>query len=299
MVYTVTLNPAVDYILQLDDFIQGATNRAYGESFAFGGKGINVSTLLSRLGEPTTALGFVAGFTGKALSDKLHVDGINTDFVLLESGFTRINVKLKGYAETEINASGPPIPEDKFAEFLEKLDTVCDGDWCVLAGSIPHSLPQNTYEEIMKKLCGKNVDFVVDACGDLLLNTLKYKPFLIKPNVDELGQIAGKKLNDDAAIIGAAKDLQKQGAKNVLVSMGADGAILVDSKGSTVYMPPFAINAVDTVGAGDSMVAGFIYGMLHGYDMEKALRFSCACGAATASVIGIAQTDDIKKLYDF
>ncbi|MBR5528042.1 MAG: 1-phosphofructokinase [Clostridia bacterium] len=298
MIYTVTFNPAVDYVMQVGTIIPDATNRAMGEKIAFGGKGVNVSRLLKEFGADTTALGFAAGFTGKALTDSLENDGVKTDFVFLKSGMTRINVKLKGAEETEINAAGPEILHEDLACFFRKLEMLSDGDWCVLAGSIPRGLSKGIYADIMKSLRHKDVRFVVDACGELLTETLEYRPYLIKPNVDELSQIAGRKLCDDDEIADLARQLQKDGAQNVLVSMGANGAILLDSDGKITRAEAYKINAVDTVGAGDSAVAGFIYGTMCGYDTKRLLNFACACGAATACKVGIALREDVENVLN-
>ncbi|MBQ1231489.1 MAG: hexose kinase, partial [Clostridia bacterium] len=221
MIYTVTFNPALDYVMHAGAIANGKTNRSRGEELYFGGKGINVSYVLSQLGAPTTALGFVAGFTGEALENAVNEWGIKADFIHLASGLTRINVKLKGECETEINAQGPAIDNASVDELFLKLDDIKSGDTLVLAGSVPSSLPSDIYESILKRLSGRGVSFVVDATGKLLENTLQFKPFLIKPNIDELCEVLNVKINTEEELIAAAKQLQKKGAQNVLVSLGA------------------------------------------------------------------------------
>jgi len=296
MIYTVTFNPALDYSLITENFREGITNRSQREEICFGGKGINVSYVLSQLGIENTALGFVAGFTGEYLINELEKYNINTDFIRLSVGFTRINVKLKGEKETEINAQGPKISEVEIKLLLEKLNGLKEGDTLLLAGSIPKSLDNGIYESILKMLSGRGVRFVVDATGDLLLNTLKYKPFLIKPNNFELEEIFGKKFNSQDEIIEAAKKLKDMGAVNVLVSLGGDGAILVDEYGNLHRQNAFEIEPVNSVGAGDSMIAGFLTGYENNY--SYALKLGAAAGAATAASKSLATRDEIYKLME-
>lgn len=296
MVYTVTFNPAIDYVMYIDSLEKGMTNRSLSEEVHFGGKGINVSTVLANLGVDTTALGFVVGFTGEALDKAVKESGVKTDFIRLKKGVTRINVKLKSDKETEINAQGPDIDDEAIEELLKKLDSIKDGDTLVLAGSVPASLPQDIYERILKRLQNRNIRFVVDATKDLLLNVLKYKPFLIKPNKDELEEIFKKTLNTQEQIIECAKKLQDEGAENVLVSLGKDGAILIDETGKIHKKDAYKIKAVNTVGSGDSMVAGFIAGAEEGY--EKALILGTAAGGATASSNGLATKEAIFELLN-
>ena len=231
MIYTVTFNPALDYVMYTGTLINGKTNRSRCEELYFGGKGINVSYVLSQLGVSTTALGFVAGFTGDALEAAVKDWGIKTDFVHLANGLTRINVKLKGECETEINAQGPSIDKDALDALFLKLDVIKNGDTLVLAGSVPSSLPSDIYESILKRLSGRGVRFVVDATGKLLENTLQFKPFLIKPNIDELCEVLNIKIETEEELIAAAKRLQEKGAQNVLVSLGGDGAVLLADDG--------------------------------------------------------------------
>jgi len=296
MIYTVTFNPAIDYVMRAESISLGKTNRSSAEELHFGGKGINVSVVLGNLGEDTTALGFVGGFTGEYLEKGLDNSGIKTDFVHISGGNTRINVKLKGTEETEINAKGPCITEDELSSLMDKLNAVKEGDTVVLAGSIPSSLPSDMYEKILESLGGRGARFVVDAEGELLLNTLKYRPFLIKPNDFELSAIAGRELKGDEDIEAAARKLKEMGAVNVLVSLGADGAMLIDEHGKTHRASAPKITPVDTVGSGDSMVAGFLSGVKNGYGY--ALKLGIAAGSATAATSGLAKKEDIFKFLE-
>ncbi|MBE6594396.1 MAG: 1-phosphofructokinase [Ruminococcaceae bacterium] len=295
MIYTVTLNPAVDYVVHLPAFAEGATNRATGEEIYFGGKGINVSLVLRELGVTSTALGFVAGFTGDALEAHLAAAGVQTDFLRLPEGFTRINVKVKsGGRESEINGKGPAVPLEMVEVLLEKLDRLEEGDTLVLAGSVPGTLPSNIYERMLAHLSGRGVRFVVDAEGALLRATLGYRPFLIKPNRRELSGLVGRTLSNDGELAAAARELQAAGAQNVLVSLGGEGALLLDAEGTVHRAPAVGGAAVNTVGAGDSMVAGFLAGISRGYD--RALRLGLAAGGATAGLPGLAGRADILAL---
>ena len=255
MIYTVTFNPAIDYVVRLDTPLEvGEVNRAKGEDCVLGGKGINVSGVLAELGCRNTALGFVAGETGAWLERGLAAQGINTDFIHLEQGMTRINVKIKAGQETELNGAGPDIPESAMEQLEAQLDKLAEGDILILAGSIPSSLPQTTYERLLARLEGHGVHTVVDATRDLLVNVLQYHPFLIKPNNHELGEIVGRTLTTDADITAAARTLQEKGARNVLVSMAGDGALLLDEKGEVHRIGTPKGKVVNSVGAGDSMV---------------------------------------------
>lgn len=296
MIYTVTFNPAIDYVVHADDMQVGAVNRSRKEEVYFGGKGINVSVVLHELGLASKALGFVAGFTGEAIEQGLRADGIETDFIHLEKGFSRINVKIKSGEETELNGQGPEIPEDKLRQLFDQLEQVQDGDTIILAGSIPASLPADVYEQILRHLSGKQVRAVVDATRDLLVNVLKYKPFLIKPNNFELGEIFGVPLKDDVdEIVRYAGKLQEMGARNVLVSMAGDGAVLLDENGG-VHACGVCKGAVkNSVGAGDSMVAGFVAGCETG-DYDYALKLGTATGGATAFSEGLAKKELIAEL---
>lgn len=294
MVYTVTFNPAVDYIVHTNELKIGLTNRSEREEIYFGGKGINVSLVLKELGIKSRALGFVAGFTGAAIEKSLVERGIETDFVHLEKGFSRINVKIKSSEETELNGSGPEIPEKSLSELLEKLDKIEDGDTLVLAGSIPADLPGDIYEKILEKLSDRKIRAVVDATKDLLMNVLKYKPFLIKPNNHELGEMFGKELKTIDEIIEHAKKLKEMGARNVLVSMAGNGSVLLDENGKTHVCGVCKGQVKNSVGAGDSMVAGFIAGCEKDY--EYALKLGTASGGATAFSEGLAENKEIFEL---
>lgn len=297
MVYTVTFNPALDYVMNVEKLSTDDINRTESEELYYGGKGINVSAILSRLNVPTVALGFTAGFTGKKLKEMLDDDGIKNDFTELNSGFTRINVKVKFGKELDINANGPEITADKIKELFMKLKKLNDGDYLVLAGSVPASLPDDLYSKILEELSGKNINIVVDTTGNQLLNVLKYKPFLIKPNHHELGEIFGHEMDTTEKITEYAKKLQDMGAVNVLVSRGGDGAVLVDGNG-TVH-PAAAVEGtlVNSVGCGDSMVAGFIAGYITNKSYSEALKLSVASSAATAFSKELAKADEIYKIY--
>ena len=295
MVYTVTFNPAVDYIVHTKQLIAGATNRSDSEEIYFGGKGINVSIVLSELGVKSKALGFVAGFTGEAIEKGVAEKGIDADFVHLNEGFSRINVKIKSGEETELNGQGPKITDEAIRELYAKLDEIQDGDTLVLAGSIPSSLPADIYERILERLSGKKIRAVVDATKDLLLNVLKYRPFLIKPNNFELGEIFGVEMKSTEDIVKYAGKLKEMGAQNVLVSMAGDGAVLLDENGKTHVCGVCSGKVKNSVGAGDSMVAGFVAGCEKG-DYEYALKLGTASGGATAFSEGLAEKDRIYEL---
>ena len=297
MVYTVTFNPAIDYVVHTGEMKLGMTNRSEREEMYFGGKGINVSIVLRELGVDSKALGFTAGFTGEAIEKGLADMGIDTDFVRLENGNSRINVKIKSEEETELNGQGPDIDDDAVAALFEKLETLRDGDTLVLAGSIPSSLPADIYERILAKLAGRDIRTVVDATKDLLLNVLKYKPFLIKPNNHELGEMFGVALSTDADIEKYARKLQGMGARNVLISMAGDGAMLIDETGEKHRCGVCKGTVKNSVGAGDSMVAGFTAGIQNG-DYEYALKLGTAAGGATAFSDGLAQKEKIAELLE-
>ena len=298
MIYTVTFNPALDYVVFLDDLKLGDVNRSTRESIFYGGKGINVSTILNTLGLETTALGFVAGFTGKAIEDGLAAQGIHTDFIHLPEGNSRINVKVKHGDETEINGQGPVITEEAINELFAKLATLTKEDILVLAGSIPNTLPEDIYEKILARLESKGIRVVVDATKDLLLNVLKYHPFLIKPNNHELGEMFGTVCKTDEDIVHYAKKLQEKGAVNVLISMAGDGAILLDEHGKVYQGRPPKGEVLNSVGAGDSMVAGFVTGYLNTGDYEKAFELGIATGSASAFEYWLAEKEDVVKLLE-
>ena len=298
MIYTVTFNPAIDYVVRVEEFSLGQVNRSSREEIQFGGKGINVSVMLNHLGTDSCALGFLVGFTGKAIEDDLHRMGIHTDFIHLSQGMTRINVKLKAKEETEINGQGPEISQADFQKLLKQVALLQPGDTLVLAGSIPQSLPDDVYERIIQSLAGKDIQVVVDATRDLLCHVLKYRPFLIKPNHIELGEIFDRTLHTDEEIRECASLLQQRGARNVLVSMAGDGAILLDETGAFHKIAAPKGKVKNSVGAGDSMVAGFLAGYLQSRDYETALRIGAAAGSATAFSEGLAQRDEVQALLD-
>lgn len=297
MIYTVTFNPAIDYIVRMDKFVPGATNRVNYEQVLGGGKGINVSIVLKNLGIDSTALGFMSGFTGKEILRQLHSFGCQSDFIELPEGFSRINVKIKtAEMETEVNGQGPSIPQDAIDELLAKLDKLTSGDILVLAGSIPKSLPDDIYENIMERLQGRGIHIVVDATKNLLLNVLKYHPFLIKPNNHELAELFNVELKSNEDIITYAKKLQEQGAQNVLISMGKDGAILVDQNGETFYSPVPKGKLVNSIGAGDSMVAGFLTGYHETKSFKQAFLMGVATGSASAFSENLATRPEVEAL---
>ena len=298
MVYTVTFNPALDYVVRMGDFQAGETNRTESDEIQWGGKGINVSTVLRNLGVDNVALGFLAGFTGEALDKGLQKAGIVTDFIWLEEGLTRINVKIKAGKETEINGVGPAIPAAALDELFAKLDRLQSGDVLVLAGSIPASLPDDVYQRILARLEGKDILTVVDATRDLLCAVLPYHPFLIKPNNSELGEIFGKVLTTDKEIEDCARQLQARGARNVLVSMAGAGSLLLDETGKVHRLGVPKGKVQNSVGAGDSMVAGFLAGWLEQRDYAAAHRLGAATGSATAFSAGLAAREEVMALLD-
>ena len=295
MVYTVTFNPAVDYVVHTKEMQVGQVNRSESEEIYFGGKGINVSFVLHELGIPSKALGFVAGFTGAALENGVQASGIETDFVHLKNGFSRINVKIKSEEETDLNGQGPVIDEAALQELFEKLKQLKDGDTLVLAGSIPNTLTADIYERILESLSDRAIRTVVDATKDLLLNVLKYKPFLVKPNNYELGEMFGVTLHTTEEIATYAAKLKEMGAQNVLVSMAGDGALLLDEHGKTHVCGVCKGTVKNSVGAGDSMVAGFLAGSIDG-DYAYALKLGTATGGATAFSDGLAKREEIDRL---
>jgi len=298
MVYTITFNPSVDYVMNLDKALDfGKTNRSVSEYVAMGGKGINVSLVLSELNIKSTALSFVAGFTGDEIEKRLNKKGICTDFIKLNEGMSRINVKLKGETETEINAAGPNIPERAIQTLLTKLNALSDNDVLILAGSVPKSVSKDVYAKILKSLSAKNIPCVVDATGELLLNTLSFNPFLIKPNKEELCALFNTEIKSDEEIIFYANALRERGAQNVLVSLGGDGALLVTNDNKIITGSSLGETPVNTVGAGDSMIAGFLYGYLTYNDYNEAMLYGLSCGAATAVSKSLATKDLILNKY--
>ena len=298
MIYTVTFNPSLDYIVSVNDFQLGLTNRTDSELILPGGKGINVSTILMNLGIDSTAFGFAAGFTGEEIIREVEAMGIRSDFIKIDSVISRINLKLKNIDGPEINGSGPEISEEKIEELLRKLDILGEGDILVLAGSIPASMPADMYSTIMERLQHKNVTFIVDATKDLLLYVLEYEPFLIKPNNHELGEIFDVELKTRESVIPYAKKLQEKGARNVLVSMAGEGAVLVAENGEVFMQPAPKGTLVNAVGAGDSMVAGFIAGWMERQSYSHAFRMGVAAGSASAFSHLLATKEEIQRIYE-
>ena len=298
MIYTVTFNPSLDYVIQVDKLVPGEINRTTHEAVYPGGKGNNVSVILSNLGHSSKALGFTAGFTGEALENMLKEFGCDTAFIRLPEGSTRINVKINAGEETEINGQGPVITEEAQSALFEQLDALKEEDILVLAGSIPNTLPSDIYERILEHLQGRGIHFVVDATKDLLLKVLKYHPFLIKPNNHELGEMFGVTLKTRDEIVAYAEKLQEMGAENVLVSMAGDGAILLTEEGVIYEAKPPKGKVLNSVGAGDSMVAGFLTGYLNTGDYEKAFRLGVVTGSATAFQYWLATKEDIVALME-
>ena len=298
MIYTVTFNPSIDYIVSVDGFEMGKTNRTRKELMLPGGKGLNVSTVLYHLGIENTALGFVAGFVGEELKRLAGEIGYGCDFIDIKKGVSRINVKLKDFDGTEINGMGPEIDEEALNALMEKLENLKEGDILVLAGSIPASMPKNIYSDILKALNGRGIGFVVDATKELLLNVLPYHPFLIKPNNHELGELFGVKLEKKEQVEPYARKLQEMGARNVLVSMAGEGAVLLDENGTLYQMDAPKGELVNAVGAGDSMVAGFLAGWLERGEYKHAFRMAVCAGSASAFSEGYATKEEIRKLYE-
>ena len=297
MIYTVTFNPALDYIVRLDSFSAGKINRVNYEQVLGGGKGINVSIVLGNLGHKSTAMGFLAGFTGKEIIRQLRAFNAEEDFVQLDEGFSRINVKVKAEVETEINGQGPKISEEKRDELFKKLEKLGEGDTLVLSGSIPNTLPDDMYEQTLSRLQGKGIRIVVDAEKNLLLKVLKFNPWLIKPNNHELGDMFGVTLKTDEEIVEYAKKLQEKGAQNVLISMAGDGAILLTADGNYLKSPAPKGTLVNSIGAGDSMVAGFIAGYEESKgDYKKAFFMGVATGSASAFSDNLATRPEVEAL---
>jgi len=296
MIYTITFNPALDYVVRVDDFKIGEVNRTSYEEIYAGGKGINVSIVLNNLNVENIALGFIAGFTGEEIQNRLKQMGCKTDFIKLNSGMSRINVKLKSKEESEINGQGPDINNDDLDKLYKKLDLLKEGDMLILAGSIPSTLPENIYEIIMERLLDKGIKIIVDATKDLLLNVLKYKPFLIKPNHHELGELFNVKIKNDDEIILYAKKLKEMGARNVLVSMAGDGAIFITEDNRVIKSDVPKGKLVNSVGAGDSMVGGFIAGYINEGNLEEAFKMGVATGSASAFSEGLATKDKVNEL---
>ena len=297
MIYTVTFNPSLDYIVSVPNFELGKTNRTVYEQMLAGGKGINVTTVLRNLGIDSTALGFVAGFTGDELIRRMNEMGLRNDFIRIGNGFSRINLKLKDVDGTEINGMGPVIDQAGQDALMDKLKTLKEGDTLVLAGSIPESMPGTIYSNILEALQGRGIRFVVDATKDLLLNVLQYRPFLIKPNHHEIGEIFDVKLETRESVVPYAKKLQEMGAVNVLVSMSGMGAVLLDENGQVHALPAPKGELVNAVGAGDSMVAGFLTGWEEKHEYEHAFRMGVATGSASAFSDLLATREEVMDVY--
>ncbi|MEO2740737.1 1-phosphofructokinase [Clostridium butyricum] len=296
MINTITLNPSLDYVVKVDSFKADALNRINSEQIYAGGKGINVSIVLKNLGVDNTALGYVAGFTGDEILRQIKDHNVDCDFVKLESGMSRINVKLKSDGETEINGAGPDISEKDLESLYEKINKLGKGDFLILSGSIPKSVPDDIYERIMKSLLDKEVEFIVDATKDLLLKVLKYRPFLIKPNHHELAEMFNVELKNDEDIIAYGKKLQEMGAKNVLISMAGDGAILLPENGEPIKREVPKGILKNSVGAGNSMVAGFLCGYLKNKDLDEAFKMGIATGSASAFSEELATKEEVENL---
>lgn len=297
MIYTVTLNPALDYIINIKEFHPGCVNRSCSERLLPGGKGLNVSTVLHHLGAESIALGFIAGFTGIELKRRFEANGCRSDFTELKEGISRINVKLKSETETELNASGPTVDNDSIKEFMQKLNRLKNGDTLILAGNIPSSLPVSLYGDIMKLLSDRDILIAVDAAGKQLLHTLPCHPFLVKPNHHELGELFGKSLTSKEETAACARKLQEQGARNVLVSMAGDGAVLLTETGEILKSTAPKGTVKNSVGAGDSMVAGFIAGWCETHSYSHAFRLGIASGSANAFSEGFASKEEIEQVY--
>lgn len=298
MIYTLTLNPAIDHIVRVDKLEIGETNRMHEESISSGGKGINVSKILKNLDEESIALGYIAGFTGREVERLVNKEGISSDFIKVENGFTRINTKIKIEKETEINGPGLEITEEDKENLLDKIDEIKDGDYLFLSGSIPASMDKGFYAEIMERLSSKDVIIAVDTTGEALKNTLKYGPKLIKPNLRELEDFFNIEIHDNKDIEKYSRKLQEMGARNIIISMGGDGAYFLSEEGNSLFLKAPKGKVIDTVGSGDSMVAGFIYAIKKGYSLEAAFKFSVSCGSATAFAEKLATKKEILHLYE-
>lgn len=299
MIYTVTFNPSLDYVMRVKGFEANGVNRTYEDFIVAGGKGVNVSIMLRHLGHENTALGFIAGFTGDEIVRQLREEGCHESFVRLEKGYSRINVKLKSNGETEINAQGPVITDTAMSQLYKQLDALKNSDTLVLSGSIPKGLPETTYRDIMERLKGRDIRIIVDATQDLLMNVLDLKPFLIKPNHHELESVFNTKFTTESDIIDAARQLQAKGAQNVLVSRAGDGAVLVDANGDVRTSAVTKGKLVNSVGSGDSMVAGFLAGYIESDGQyDKALAMGVAAGSASAFEEWLANREQVEALLE-
>ena len=297
MIYTVTFNPSLDYTIHVENFELGKVNRTVQEDIYAGGKGINVSMVLKNLGYETTAFGFLSGFTGQEIERLLKEKGISTEFIHIENGTSRINLKIRSDVESEINGMGPVIREKDLELLYEQLDTLKDDDVLVLAGSIPAGMPQSIYRDIMSRLQSKRIKIAVDATKDLLMNVLAYHPFVIKPNNHELGEIFGVTLKTREEVIPYGRKLQEKGARNVLISMAGEGAVLIAENGEVYSSPAPKGTLVNGVGAGDSMVAGFMAGWMEKQDYEYAFHMGISAGSASAFSENLATKEEIQAVY--
>ena len=298
MIYTLTCNPSVDYVVQMAEFCPGMVNRAQGEQTFSGGKGINVTVILKNLGIPNRALGFLAGFTGDFIEQDLREQGCQTEFVRLAKGFSRINVKIKGQEESEINGGGPAVDQAAMEALFEKINGLQKGDMLIISGSIPPSLPKDLYEKILGLLDERGVYAVVDTAGEALMKTLRYEPFLIKPNRQELEELAQSRLFTREEIVAQGRRLQEMGAQNVLISMAAEGAVLLTSDGKVFFGEAPRGTVRNSVGAGDSMVGGFVAGWLKTGSYQSALQWGIAAGSASAFCEGLATGEEICRLLE-
>ena len=296
MIYTITFNPALDYISQVENFQKGKINRTTNEKILPGGKGLNVSIVLKNLGIDNTALGFIAGFTGDELKRRIEQYNVKTNFIKVENGITRINVKISSNEETALNGCGPQITEDDLEKILKQIDEIQKEDIVILAGNIPKNINKNIYEKICLKLKEKETTFIVDATRELLIGILKYNPFFIKPNKEELEETFGVKIQGEQEIIQYAKKLQEMGARNVLISLGGEGAILITEENKIYKANAPKGKVISTVGSGDSMVAGFIAGYIKDKDYKEALKLGIAAGSASAFSTELATKEKVEKL---
>ncbi|MGL4799192.1 MAG: 1-phosphofructokinase [Cellulosilyticaceae bacterium] len=296
MISTVTLNPSIDYMIQVENLQLDAVNRCKNEAMFPGGKGINVSIVLNNLGIKSQALGFVAGFTGKEITRLVESKGVRADFIALEEGQSRINVKIKSNEETEINGNGPHISETQIKALYDQIHTLQQGDVLVLAGSIPNTVPASIYKDIMTSLKDKGIEIVVDATKELLMNVLPMGPFLIKPNHHELGELFGVKITTQDEVVVYAKKLQEIGARNVLISMAGDGAVLVTEDGCEMRHGGLRGTVKNSVGAGDSMVAGFVAGYTLHKNYKEAFKMGIATGSASAFSEDLATKEEVEAL---
>lgn len=298
MIYTLTCNPSVDYVVQMGEFRPGMVNRTMGEQAFSGGKGINVTVILKNLGVPNCALGFLAGFTGDFIEQDLQEQGCRTAFVRLSKGFSRINVKIKGEEESEINGGGPAVDQAAMEALFEKINSLQKGDMLLISGSIPPSLPRDLYEKILSLLHGRGVYAVVDTAGEALMKTLRYEPFLIKPNHQELEEVAQSRLFTREEMIAQGKRLQEMGAQNVLISLAAEGAVLLTGDGKALFGEAPRGTVLNSVGAGDSMVGGFVAGWLKTGSYQAALQWGIAAGSASTFCEALATGEEIRRLYE-